>query len=98
MIERVARAMFDCRFDADDADIGLGRKETVWQETAPLWRDCARAAIAAMRELTETEMIAGGECLISVTQLQDFGPSASFSAPVGEWWRAVIDAALKRTP
>lgn len=91
MIERVARTMCLQRYKAEDRWDAVGRPDR-WERIGPdlreYWRTLARTAIAAMRDLTETEMLAAGPCLIEASEHGN-------SAPVGEWWRAIIDAALK---
>lgn len=82
MIERVARAMFDRRFNADAADVGLGDKENLWQQTKDLWSDAARAAILVMREPTLTMKAAAHQ-------------NCAVCGGAGESWPLMIDVALK---
>lgn len=83
MVERVARAMFEVgHADAHGPDI--------YEEQADWWRECARAAIAALREPTEAMIAAGWEggdwCKPTISYHDDDAPQ--------QCWRAMIDAAL----
>lgn len=89
MIARVAKAILVS--EGKDPDHVDGWKRPMWKAREKQ----ARAAIEAMRELTEAEMIAAGPCMVEVTEAGSFSPTASFSAPIGKWWRAIIDSALK---
>lgn len=84
MIERVARAL--CRLD--------GHPENAKMDGKPLWQDYvaeARAAIAAMRDPTET-MLDGG--LRAPNYLEDQASKRGCA----NIYRAMIDAALAEQP
>lgn len=101
MVERVAQAAYAQMLANVDVS-PLRNLHVAWtavpDDVRRHWREIAHAAIAAMRDLTEADMIPAGACLVEVTEAGKFGPTASFSAPVGVWWRAIIDAALAEKP
>lgn len=89
MIERVARAIYETKVNPPTkitAHRGEWPKPDKWEDLPPIlrheWVDCARAAIAAMREPTEAMKEASSrycqECADSL-----------------DAWHAGIDAALK---
>lgn len=87
MIERVARAAHDSiladpeRSSWPDSDFSV---------SADIFRDAARAAIAAMRESTPDMWIAGGNARAASKHAD-----SSFGLTAKEQWEAMIDAALK---
>lgn len=92
MVERVARAI--CSTDNSLAPIGIasrwfGAEERTVQDR---YRARARAAIAAMREPTETMMKAAGPDTIRVEGLGNVGRLGGF----GSAWTRMIDAALSK--
>jgi hypothetical protein len=86
MVERVARAIFDAEFDFDEVNISpwpdADRIYAIAEMRTPDdFRAVARAAIAAMRQPTDSMVDAGYE--------------AHFEANVETVYRSMLNAALK---
>lgn len=83
MIERVARAIL----------LKIVQRRDAWERASPnnreWYRSCARAAIATMREPTETMVMSNG----AITGRDDAGHGLTERDAVRSW-RAMIDAAL----
>lgn len=95
MIERVARAMFEASIAMCDAQ-NMPPEALNWdeipeklpQDSRPMWRSFARAAIGAMSEPSEKMLAAGAP------ELMKFG---RVSNGFCNGWRKAIAAALKET-
>jgi DNA-binding LacI/PurR family transcriptional regulator len=90
MVERVARAMWERTHDGswpEDAD-------RTGHDNLDLYREDARAAIAAMREPTEAMGKAAATHCNERLRESSVIQSGRLSVPIFDIWRAMIDAAL----
>ena len=93
MVERVIRGWLNVASDISDADLRASREPlTMRFETLDQFRNCIRAAIAAMREPTEAMLMAGR----AVEMKEACAGDHAFDHPdEGGIWRAMIDKALE---
>lgn len=86
MVERVARAICDGRWDAEHFNETANGEEP--EEQREYWRGIARAAIEAMREPTDAMVEAGFDAGDDTVQ------GYSENADPQDTWQSMIDAAI----